>query len=103
MSTHHPVSDWIRLGGSYFTVEKLDEVWSRGWHVRYWRQPLTRTCEEFALAGFLIERVVEPQPVHAMADHSPEDYAKLLREPGFIDFRLRKPPIGPAESRQAVQ
>lgn len=94
VSTHHPTSDWIRLGGSYFTTEKLDELWHDGeWRVRYWRQPLTATCEEFAGAGFLIERLVEPQPVSEMADRFPEDYAKLLREPGFIDFRLRKPPV----------
>jgi hypothetical protein len=28
-----------------------------------------------------------------MAERFPADHAKLLREPGFIDFRLRKPPI----------
>jgi SAM-dependent methyltransferase len=93
VSTHHPVSDWLRLGGSYFAVERLDEVWNRGWHVRYWRQPLTKTCEEFADAGFLIERLLEPQPVEAMAGRFPDDDAKLRREPGFIDFRLRKPPV----------
>ncbi len=93
VSTHHPVSDWLRLGGSYFTTEKLDEVWSRGWHVHYWRQPLTRTCDEFAQAGFLIERLVEPQPAPEMAARYPDDHAKLTREPGFIDFRLRKPPV----------
>lgn len=93
VSTHHPTSDWLRLGGSYFDVEKLDEVWSRGWRVRYWRQPLTATCEEFARAGFLIERLVEPLPHAEMAERFPEDHAKLLREPGFIDFRLRKPPV----------
>jgi len=91
VSTHHPVSDWLRLGGSYFTTERLDEVWSRGWHVRYWRQPLSRTCDEFAAAGFLIERLAEPLPVDDMADRFPDDHAKLLREPGFIDFRLHKP------------
>lgn len=93
VSTHHPVSDWRRLGGSYFSTEKVEEVWHRGWHVRYWRQPLTRTCEELTEAGFLIERLVEPLPLAEMADHFPDDHAKLLREPGFIDFRLRKLPL----------
>ena len=92
LSTHHPSSDWMRLGGSYFTIERLDEVWHPGWHVRYWRQPLTRTCAEFTDADFLIERLVEPLPAREMADRFPEDYAKLLQEPGFIDFRLLKRP-----------
>ncbi|MGH9263127.1 MAG: class I SAM-dependent methyltransferase [Acidimicrobiales bacterium] len=93
VSTHHPTSDWIRLGGSYFTVEKVHEIWQGSWRVDYWRQPLSATCDEFAQAGFLIERLVEPRPSPGMADRFPDDYAKLLREPGFIDFRLRKPPV----------
>lgn len=93
VSTHHPTADWVRLGGSYFTSEMIDEVWNAGWNVHYWRQPLTRTCEEFAAAGFLIERLVEPLPSPAMATQFPDDHAKLLREPGFIDFRLLRPPL----------
>ena len=94
VSTHHPVADWLRLGGSYFTTEKLDELWHNGeWRVRYWRQPLTATCDEFADAGFVIERLVEPRPLPEMAARFPDDYAKLIREPGFVDFRLRKPPV----------
>ncbi len=93
VSTHHPTSDWLRLGGSYFDVEKLDEIWHRGWRVRYWRQPLTRSCAEFAEAGFLIERLVEPLPQPEMADRYPAYDANLRREPGFINFRLRKPPV----------
>lgn len=92
VSTHHPTSDWLRLGGSYFSVEPIEEDWHEGrWHVRYWRAPLQRTCEEFADAGFLIERLVEPLPQPEMADRFPEDHAKLSREPGFIAFRLLKP------------
>jgi ubiquinone/menaquinone biosynthesis C-methylase UbiE len=93
VSTHHPTSDWVHFGGSYFTTERIEEVWSSGWPVRYWRQPLAATCEEFARAGFLIERLLEPRPTAEMAERFPEDHAKLLREPGFIDFRLRKPPV----------
>ena len=92
VSTHHPTSDWLRLGGSYFTVEPVEEDWHQGqWHVRYWRQPLDRTCGEFAKAGFLIERLVEPRPNPDMAERWPEDHEKLLRQPGFIAFRLLKP------------
>ncbi len=92
VSTHHPTSDWLRLGGNYFSVEPVEEDWHDGrWHVRFWRLPLSRICEEFTEAGFLIERLVEPLPVPEMADRFPQDYAKLIREPGFIVFRLLKP------------
>lgn len=40
VSTHHPMADWLRLGGSYFDIERIEEVWQRSWHVAYWRQPL---------------------------------------------------------------
>ena len=90
VSTHHPTADWLRMGGSYFTVEAIEETWSRGWWVRYWRLPLTAICAEFAQAGFLIERLVESRPVPEMAERFPEDYEKLEREPGFINFRLVK-------------
>jgi hypothetical protein len=46
--------------------------------------------EEFAAAGFLIERLIEPRPVPAMEASHPETFEKLSREPGFILFKLRK-------------
>lgn len=93
VSTHHPTEDWIRLGGSYFTTEPIEEYWHEGeWHVRYWREPLEATCAAFADAEFVIERLVEPRPVAEMAERFPEYYEKLIQEPGFIAFRLRKAP-----------
>jgi ubiquinone/menaquinone biosynthesis C-methylase UbiE len=88
VSTHHPTADWRRQGGSYFTIEAIGETWNQGWSVRYWRLPLTATCAELTKAGFLIERLVEPQPAPGMAERFPEDHKKLNREPGFINFRL---------------
>ena len=92
LSSHHPTSDWVRFGGSYFDVEPIEEDWHGGrWHVRYWRLPLTDSSAEFAAAGFLIERLVEPLPAAEMAERFPEDHEKLIREPGFIVFALEKP------------
>lgn len=91
VSDGHPTVNWIRLGGSYFTIEPIEEDWHGGeWHLRYWREPLEATCAAFTEAGFVIERLVEPRPVAEMAERFPEDYEKLMREPGFIAFRLRK-------------
>jgi SAM-dependent methyltransferase len=88
LSTHHPTGDWGRQGGSYFDVSLVEETWSRGWQVRYWRMPLTDVVREFTDAGFVIERLAEPRPSPAMAVQYPDDYAKLEHEPGFIVFRL---------------
>jgi SAM-dependent methyltransferase len=90
VSTHHPTADWCRLGGSYFEVSTVTEVWSRGWEITAWRMPLSQLTEEFAAAGFVIERLVEPQPDPAMEAPHPDTFEKLSREPGFIIFRLRK-------------
>ena len=47
VSTHHPTADWLRQGGSYFTMEAIEETWNQEWSARYWRLPLTATCAEF--------------------------------------------------------
>jgi SAM-dependent methyltransferase len=90
ISTHHPTCDWARLGGSYFDVSPVTEIWSRGWEITAWRMPLTTMTEEFAQAGFLIERLIEPIPDPAMATTHPDAFEKLSREPAFVLFRLRK-------------
>ena len=90
VSTHHPTSDWMHHGGSYFDVAKIDETWSRGWNVHYWRMPLTQVVAEFADAGFVIERLVEPRPVPEMAEQYPDYDEELQTTPAFIAFRLVK-------------
>jgi SAM-dependent methyltransferase len=90
ISTHHPTSDWQRLGGSYFEVGTVTETWSRGWEITAWRMPLTAMTEEFADAGFVIRHLVEPQPAPEMAQSHPETFARLSVEPAFVLFELRK-------------
>lgn len=90
ISTHHPTADWKRLGGSYFAVEPVTETWSAGWEITAWRLPLTQLTAEFADAGFVIERLVEPAPRPEMAELSPGHFERLSTEPGFIQFRLVK-------------
>jgi SAM-dependent methyltransferase len=90
ISTNHPTSDWCRLGGSYFDVSTVKEIWSTGWEITTWRMPLAHITEEFAAAGFVVERLIEPTPEPEMARTHPETFEKLSMEPGFILFKLRK-------------
>jgi SAM-dependent methyltransferase len=90
ISTHHPTADWLRLGGSYFDVETVTETWSRGWEITTWRMPLSQLTGEFAAAGFVIDRLVEPTPEPEMARTHPDAFERLSTEPGFILFRLHK-------------
>lgn len=92
ISTHHPALDWQRLGGSYFTDEMYQEQWSSGWTMRYRRRPLQSMTDEFAEAGFLIDRIAEHRPVAEMARVDPRNYDKLSTTPAFIAFRLIKRP-----------
>ncbi|MEQ7123948.1 class I SAM-dependent methyltransferase [Actinopolymorpha sp. B11F2] len=91
LSTAHPMEDWLNHGGSYFDVELVEEVWKDDWDMRYWRQPLTATCAEATDAGFLIERLVEPQPSEELCRRFPEVHAKLAERPAFVMLRLLRP------------
>lgn len=90
LSTEHPTMGWVRLGGSYFREEAVEESLSpeRDWPIRAWRRPLTSICAEFREAGFLIDELLEPRPVPEMAERYPEDHAHLEVLPAFIAFRL---------------
>jgi SAM-dependent methyltransferase len=93
LSRMHPTGDWLRHGGNYFDARVIEEVWSKGWRVRYWLTPLERTCEELHQAGFLIERLLEPRPSAEAAETDREDYERLLREPrGFLAIRALPDP-----------
>lgn len=90
LSTEHPTTKWLRLGGSYFEESVVEESLSddADWPVRAWRRPLTAICAQFREAGFLIDELLEPLPAPEMADLFPDDYAALQNAPAFIAFRL---------------
>ena len=96
VSTTHPMADWQRLGGSYFTSEPVEGSLnpSEDWPVRAWRRPLTEVCGEFRTAGFLIDELVEPRPAPEMAERFPADHARLEHSPAFVAFRLVPNPEG---------
>ena len=71
LSRQHPTGVWLRDGGNYFDVRVIEEVWRRGWRVRYWLVPLERTCEELHEAGFLMKRLHEPRPTAAARAGAP--------------------------------
>jgi ubiquinone/menaquinone biosynthesis C-methylase UbiE len=94
VSTQHPVMDWLRKGGSYFQTTLETDIWhtpSGDQPVHFWRESLSALCGAAADAGFLIERLLEPEPAKTMRDRYPEDFEKLSKEPGFLILRLLKP------------
>jgi SAM-dependent methyltransferase len=91
LSTQHPTIDWLRKGGSYFDIAQETDTWRLGVDVRFWREPLTVLCDAVHRAGFLIERLVEPEPSDLIRERWPDDYDDLRRAPGFLALRLLKP------------
>ena len=103
VSSQHPFTDWLRKGGSYFDVKLETDVWklpTGPQQVRFWREPLSSLCTAATSAGFLIETLAEPLPQASMREKWPEDYEKLVSEPGFLILRLLRP-AGADGSRQA--
>ena len=85
---HHPQ-------GNYFEVERVERTFD--WpafgvreRVPYFRRPLTAMVDPLLAAGFRIERILEPRPAPEFEAQDPRDYAKLMRQPGFICFRAAK-------------
>jgi hypothetical protein len=93
LSTHHPVHDQASiLDPGYLKAELIEEEW--GWlgeKMRYYRRPLRDLTEPLADAGFLIERICEPDPSLSLKQSDPKAYDRLSRLPGFIFVRARKP------------
>jgi SAM-dependent methyltransferase len=94
-SVEHPSDVFYdhHASGNYFNVEQVEVVWN-GWggHVKVpsYRRPLSAMLDPLLAAGFILERLVEPQPLPEFEKDDPDDYAKLLRQPGFICFRALK-------------
>lgn len=94
-STHHPTADFQRHSDhSYFATVQVSDTWrSLGGApvtVPFYRRPLTAITEALWQNGFVIERLIEPQPVPEFQQADPEGYDKLMRQPGFIAIRARR-------------
>ena len=92
-STHHPSMDWkLHSPDDYFASKQVTETWTKGsgdFEVTFWRRPLTAMTESVASAGFVIERLVEPEPDPALLARDPISYRKIRTTPSFLFFRIR--------------
>lgn len=91
-STHHPFMDWQTFGlPDYFATVEVEDVWDVG-PVHFTRRPLRRIAGDLAAAGFVIERLDEPQPAPEMQAADPERFARLSANPWFLVVRARLAP-----------
>jgi SAM-dependent methyltransferase len=94
-SAGHPFDEFYdhHNTGNYFAVERVEFTWQGGGEpvqMPYYRRPLGAMLDPLPAAGFVLERLLEPRPVEAFREQEPEDYEKLMRQPGFICIRARK-------------
>lgn len=96
-SAAHPFDEFYNhhATGNYFRIERVEYEW-RGFgfpiRVPSYRRPLGAMINPLLEAGFVLDRVLEPLPQQRFRERDPRDDEKLLRQPGFICFRARKPP-----------
>jgi SAM-dependent methyltransferase len=92
-SAQHPAFTGARLAlARYHDVVRVEERW--GWIggpvPAFYHRPLGAMVNALADAGFAIDRVEEPLPTDEFRRRHPDDYARLLLQPGFIIFRARR-------------
>ena len=100
-STGHPFGDyqWLKerrgLEVNYFESELVSAPW-KGFGepypvIHFYRRPLQQVINPLLEAGLRLDYLLEPLPTEQYRRKDPENYQKLLKEPGFICIRARKP------------
>jgi SAM-dependent methyltransferase len=92
LSLDHPFSPPLpSQEGGYFDTELVTDTWEKATveaTQHFWRRPLSAVVEAFADAGFVIDRVAEPQPSPEALKRFPGDLEVVKGSPGFIVYRL---------------
>ena len=89
-STHHPMTDYLLFEcDSYFETELLHDEWPEVGKVQFYRRPLSAMTQAILGAGFVMEQILEPQPLPALENIRPKFYAKLMQKPWRLMMRLR--------------
>jgi len=77
--------------GGYFDTELVSDTWQKGdveVSQQFWRRPLGAILGAFADVGFVVDRVVEPQPSDEALRLFPDDLTGIVGVPVFIVYRL---------------
>lgn len=89
--------------GGYFATELVSDTWTKnGVEVtqHFWRRPLSAVVAAFADAGFVVDRIGEPQPSAEALERWPDELTAVAGVPMFIVYRLSKCP-NPGEAERA--
>lgn len=78
-------------GRGYFDKHLVGDRWVKGGvevTQYFWHRTLADTVQAFAEGGFVVERVLEPQPSPDLLARFPEELAKVDGAPWFAVYRL---------------
>ncbi len=95
-SIGHPLFDYVaNRPANYFETERVTELW-RGFGEPYvevvrYRRSLGNVFDTLLGAGFTLDRFLEARPTEDFKAAAPDDYEVLMRSPGFLCVRARKP------------
>jgi hypothetical protein len=86
--------DWrLHSPDNYFAMLQVTETWEKSgqpFEVTFWRRPLTAMTAAISDAGFVIDRLVEPEPSPELRQRNPQADARIRTGPRFLFFRLVK-------------
>ncbi len=92
VSSDHPFAPPLAgQRGGYFDRELVSDTWVKGGvevEQHFWRRPLGEVVDAFADAGFVVDRIAEPQPSEAALARFPDDLARATGVPWFAVYRL---------------
>jgi SAM-dependent methyltransferase len=92
ISLAHPFAPQLpSQQGGYFDTELITDTWRKAdveVSQRFWRRPLSAVADAFADAGFVIDRIAEPQPSQEAFERYPSEMASMAGIPTFIVYRL---------------
>jgi hypothetical protein len=77
--------------GGYFDTELVADTWRKSdveVTQHFWRRPLSAMLAAFADAGFLVDRIGEPQPDEDARRRFPAELGAVTGVPMFIVYRL---------------
>lgn len=86
LSSTHPTADWRYFGGSYFDERWVTRTFGEA-TMEYQLMTMSTLLNEIADAGFVLERLVEPQPDEALRAVDAERYEQWASSPIFLALR----------------
>lgn len=95
LSTHHPTQD-IAISdppAPYFETVLLTDTWLKGgreFRVRFYHRPINAIVDALNDAGFLVERIPEPQPDRSAFAAYPALFERMNRGPWFLFIQAIK-------------